>query len=454
MQKFTRLLKRLFLNDYVYCSIFVGALIWLITIIPINKEFTEPFAEAMADFEVTDLGFTVLRAKEAEADTNIVIVNTAHMGNAELSAMINQLNQYEPAVIGVNEILYRSGDDFSDSLLIGALKNTKELVYAAKLKDYNDSTGQWQAIEHSDSIFVNFPLDTNYVRFAEIGFENMFTHDRDFKTTRHFYSKENFRGQEMKFFATELVEIVAPEKVEKFMKRANDYEVINYKGNYEKFATLDAEQVLNGEFDPASIKGKIVIMGYLGQSLQDEKFWDDSKYYTPLNKNYAGKTFPDMFETVIYANIASQILNDTHVDVVSINTDIIINIIICLINVILFSALFHAAAVWWDIFSLIITFLEIIVLLLGTAFIFSNYGIEINLNPSIVFVLVLGQFIELYYGLFKVAMQKLSIKYMIADEASKRQKLKESMKGASKNILNDLRSINLDTPKINTDLDQ
>ncbi|MFN0050171.1 MAG: CHASE2 domain-containing protein [Cytophagales bacterium] len=425
---------------------------WLISIIPINKELTEPFAEALADFEITDLGFTVLRAKEPEADTNIVLVNTGRMGNAELAAMINQLNANNPGVIGINEVLHKSDDTFADSLLREALKGTKELVFTAKLQNFNDSTKQWQGIEHSDSIFLNFPHELNSVRYAEVGLENMFTHERDFKTTRHFFSTANYRGEEMKFFASELVEIVAPEKVEKFMQRANEYEIINYIGNYEKFTTLDAYQVLNGEFDPASIKNKIVIMGYMGENLQDEKFWDDYKYYTPLNKNYAGKTFPDMFETVIYANIASQILNDNHIYVVSKNVDLLINIIICILNVIMFSALFHAAAVWWDVFSLVFTLVEIVAFMLGTALVFSRYGIEINLNPSIVFVLLLGQFIELYYGLFKVALQKLSVKYMIASEADKRDKLQKSMKNTTKNAMNDLMNLDLNRPNINTDL--
>lgn len=453
MQKIVRFIKRLFLNDYVYCSIFVGILLWLITIIPINKELTDPFAEALSDFEITDLAFTKLKTKD-EADTNIVIVNTGRMGNAELAAMINQLNVNNPAVIGINEILYQSGDGFADSLLIDALKNTKELVFAARLENYNDSTKQFESIVHSDSIFINFPHDTNSIRYAEIGFENMFTHDRDFKTTRHFYPKANFQGSEIKFFATELVEIISPEKVQKFMERATEYEVINYKGNYEKFTTLDAEQVLNGEFDPASIKGKIIIMGYLGESLQDEKFWDDYKYYTPLNKNYVGKTFPDMFETVIYANIASQILNDTHINVVSFKTDLILNLALCFFNVVLFSVLYHAAAVWWDVFSLIITVIETLIILLTTIYLFGEYNIDINLNPAMVFLLVLGQFLELYYGLFKIAIQKLFVKYMIVNEATKRERLEKSLKGTTKNILNDLRSIDVSTKNIDTDLPQ
>ena len=307
-----RFLSRLFLNDYVYCSIFVAMMLGLISTIPINHELTDPFKEALGDFEVTDLAFTELRAQEPAADTNIVIVNTGRMERAELAAAVRNLNEYSPAVIGFNDILYRSEDDFGDSLLAEVLKEVDHIVYTSKLSNFNDSTGVWEGVEVSDSLFMKFE-DTLGVKYAETGFKNMFTHDKDFKTTRHFYERANIiGGARENFFPVELIEAIAPEKVEQFMKRSKEYEVINYRGNIDKFTTLDAEQVLNGEFDPTLIKGKILILGYLGESLAEEKFWDDYKYYTPLNKKYAGKTFPDMFETVIYANIASQILADNH----------------------------------------------------------------------------------------------------------------------------------------------
>lgn len=442
MQKLLQFLKKLFLNDYVFCTLFVAALMWLISIIPINKELTEPFAEALADFEVTDLGFTKLKAKEEEADTNIVIVNIGRSDNAELAALINIINDFQPAVIGINEILKKQ-DSFSDSLLVEALINTPEVVYAARLTNYNDSLKTWTGIEVSDSVFTVFPHGESFIRYAGVGFENMFTHERDFVTTRHFFTKATLNQQPINFFATELVEIIAPEKVDAFEKRAKEYEVINYIGNHEKFLTLDKDQVFNQEFDPASIKNKIVIMGYLGESLLDEKFWDDYKYYTPLNDKYAGKTFPDMFETVIYANITSQILNNRHIEVATPTIDMAINIVICFLNVILFSILYRAAAVWWDVFSMVITLVEIVILLLGTALVFSYYNYEINLNPSIIFILVLGNFLELYYGLVKIAIQKMSVTYMITSEVDKRRKLEKALNKAGKNALDDLRNLKI-----------
>jgi CHASE2 domain-containing sensor protein len=455
-----KFIKKIFLNDYVYCFIFVGALMWLISLLTGTAiELTNPFKEALNDFAVTDLAFTKLRVdnteedssffgrlrvRSPEADTNVVIVNTARMENAALAAVINNINQHQPAVIGINEVLHSNGNRFSDSLLIGSLKNVKKLVYAVRHEDFDSENQEHKSISAPDSMFLVFrhENDSTIFRVAEMGFENMATNDKDFKTTRHFYTNSKVNGKNHQFFSVELAKAFSPQKVDAFMKRANDYEIINYLGNWDKFYSIDAIQALNNEFDPSIIRGKIVIMGYLGESLNDEKFWDDFKYYTPINKKYAGKTFPDMFETVIYANIVSQIVANRHINVLDTNFNLLLNIFICFINVIIFSILFHSAAVWWDLFSIVITLIEILVFLISTTLIFGYFNLQIDLNPSILFVLLLGTFLELYYGLWKVAIQKLFLRQMINAEAKKRDEINKALKGTARNVLNDLKNMN------------
>jgi hypothetical protein len=109
--------------------------------------------------------------------------------------------------------------------------------------------------------------------------------------------------------------------------------------------------------------------------------------------------------------------------------------------------LYNAAAVWWDVFSLIITLVEILVILMTTVFIFSEFNFELNLNPSIIFLIILGSFLELYYGLVLIAYQKISVKYMVVSEVQKRDKLKDVLKAGSKNIIDDLKNINIDKEK-------
>src|SRR5262249_28575032 len=119
----------------------------------------------------------------------------------------------------------------------------------------------------------------------------------------------------------------------KFLARKKKEELINFRGNMEvmqlgydtekndetnaskyptMFATLDAEQILRGEFVPAMFEDKIVMMGYLGDYL-GAPAWED-KFFTPLNKRVAGRANPDMFGLVLHANAVCMILNEDYIN--------------------------------------------------------------------------------------------------------------------------------------------
>ena len=57
-------------------------------------------------------------------------------------------------------------------------------------------------------------------------------------------------------------------------------------------------------------------------------------------------------------------------------------------------------------------------------------------------MLLLGTFLELYYGLWKVAIQKLFLRQMINAEAKKRDEINKALKGTARNVLNDLKNMN------------
>ncbi|NJM93588.1 MAG: CHASE2 domain-containing protein [Cytophagales bacterium] len=70
-----------------------------------------------------------------------------------------------------------------------------------------------------------------------------------------------------------------------------------------------------------------MIFGYLGESFNDVS-WED-KFYTPLNKTYAGKANPDMYGVVIHANIVSMILNHDYVYTMAESTGVLVAIVLC-----------------------------------------------------------------------------------------------------------------------------
>lgn len=434
-----RLLKKIIFNDYVYCSLFVTALLWvLLMVFNINRDIFGPFSEALADFEVTDLAYNPDLREEPNADTNVVLVNIANFDNRSLAQLIANVNQYEPKVIGLNTTLYTSEDGLGDTLLSQVLGQVPNLVLASRLEGYSDSLKSYTQWITSDSLFTRFQDDSLTTHFPEWGYSNLPNTDRDFRTTREFNPTHTLLQKKVYSFGYMLSKHFDENRANNFIKRNLDKEIIKYRGNFDKFFVIDAEDALNGNFDPSLVRNKVIVMGYIGDSFFNEKFWDSKKFYTPLNKNYAGKTFPDMYETVIQANIVSMILSGEYVNRMSFTNDLLLNIIICFHNVVLFSLLFHAAAIWWDAFSMVIILVESVVMLLATVFLYSRYNLLVNLNVSLVFVLVLPNFLELYYGLFKVAIQKYAVKFMIVQEDKKRNRMKDMLKEQSSSILKDL----------------
>ena len=180
--------------------------------------------------------------------------------------------------------------------------------------------------------------------FAFANLETAAVDQNDFKACRRFPPKMMVNGERQVAFGVKIAEMVNPEIAEEFLKRDNEWEVINYRGNIvdffaasaypSRFFVLDIQDVLNENFIPGMIKDKIVIFGYLGDYIGDTR-WED-KFFTPLNTKYAGKANPDMYGVVIHANIASMILSQDYIDTLNPRTELVISILVCFLNVVLF----------------------------------------------------------------------------------------------------------------------
>jgi adenylate cyclase len=77
--------------------------------------------------------------------------------------------------------------------------------------------------------------------------------------------------------------------------------LLNYRGNETNFHTVSLKNVLENKVDPEKIRGKIVLIGATGQSLND-------LFFTPYSSHIFGspQRMPGVF---IHANLASQVLS-------------------------------------------------------------------------------------------------------------------------------------------------
>jgi len=416
--------------DCMVATAFVFAVLFGLYGITQLKAFNafDPLGQALGDMEFTDIAFSQIRDDPA-MDTNIVIVNIGYLSRAEIGQQIMNLNMFEPKAIGLDIIFSCDGglydsincpqayDTLSNMIFANAVQEaSNRMVLAQKLwqtkalvEKYGD-VAIYDSLEHTDA---------NLRVGAFEGYVNLETdaeHQEDLKVCRRFPPSVMVNGQNKVAFSVKLAMMFDSDKTQRFLNRNRSSEIINYRGNIVdwhgasnyagRYAVLDWDQALDTSlFAGGMIKDKIVIMGFLGRDLRDTS-WDD-KFFTPLNKKYAGKSRPDMYGPVVHANIVSMILNEDYVEELAEWQEYAIAIIICFLNVALFSLIHHRIPKWFDTITIILQLLQIILLAFTMMYIFSWADFKLNLTLTLAALALVGTCYEIYESIVKAFITRL-----------------------------------------------
>ncbi len=409
-------MKNLFYNNLLILG-FTFLFLWLVSLIPFKFDAFDPISKAFSDFDLSDIVFSRLQ-EDAKADTDVVLVNLSvppNVDRAELAQIIDSINQHKPAVIAIDAFYrkLRAPEDSTqtmnpaDSLLADALGRVKNLVLVTGLQKYNAKKQQYDSLEISHPLFSK-KAHLAYASLTTAGEGNM----SEFLTCRSFIPKAKVQGKTEVAFAVKIAEIYAPKKAERFLKRNNVSEYINYQGNIgfresdkPVYTAIDFHQVLGGQFEPNIIKNKIVILGYMGKQLAEKSF--DDKFYTPLNKNYVGKSTPDMYGVIVHANIVSMILKEAYIYELPDWLNIGIMVLAAFLSISLFSYFFRNLGYWYDAVTIIFQFLISFLLFTSTVYAFMAYRIKIDTSLAIGAVVFSGLIVEIYYGLIYKLLNKL-----------------------------------------------
>lgn len=397
---------RRFLLDTVFCSLFIFGIMGLFSSVTYFRifEIFDPIGDMFEDFEITDLVMSQLRVAPP-ADDEIVVVNFAYENREGIAYMIDILEQYDPAVIGVDVTFNERKEYQEDSLFHLVLKSYDNIVLGSELRMFNEKTEQ----------FDTLLLPVDYLsENADFGFVNLLTNaenQEDLKSCREFVTRQYVKGMEKEqyAFAIKLAQYKDPEKVQKFLDRGNEIEVINYKGNIisfnqtdfgTRYYVLDVHDVFNENFTPDIIRDKVVIMCFFGRYIGDENTREDL-YFTPLNKRYVGKAEPDMFGGVVHANIVSMILQEDYVNTMSRTAGIAFAIFMCLFNVFLFKLVYGALPKWYDGITKIFQLLQVLFLVFVMVWLFSEFTYKADFTLALIVIALSGDSIEVYHGVVK-----------------------------------------------------
>ncbi len=362
-----------------------------------NMSFFDPIGDAIGDVEFTDIVFSELR-EDPEVDTSIVLVNIGNLGRKDIGRQIRIINACEPAVVAIDGYFWALKEDsLGDVLLSDALRTSPNLVMASKLI-YNPAAGRYDSIAFSDKQFMR----------GTHGYANLETNaleQHQFKVCRSFPPVYTVAGQSELSFAVRVAEEFDPKVTREFLDRGNDTETINYRGNIMdygqtrfggRYQALDVQDVLDKRFEPRALKGKIVLMGYLGDSF-DDRSWED-KFFTPLNRKYAGRSNPDMFGVVVHANIISMILKQDYINRQSDASSYWWALIICFGNVWLFTIIYFRLPNWYDGLTKGIQVVEVVLILTFNVVVFYWFGFKTNLTLATIAVALASDGLEVCYG--------------------------------------------------------
>ena len=338
-------MKKFFNFTSLFGTLLVFAFMWGFSKIGIQFEFLNVLESALQDFSLTDIYYQLRDDKEVPFDDRIVIVNIGDEPRSTTALQILTLNKYKPAVIGIDALFYGENKNPSDSLkgysgdeLIEiALAQAPKVVLVGEAKNYDEKTGIWDSLRYPNERFV---------QHVEMSYANTVT-DEDggelFNTWK--VIKPQFElsdSSKIECFAGKVMSLYDTSVYKEFIARNNEFEDIYFKGNIDtlngrttKYTLLDVNDVLDENFTPDLIEGKIVLMGYMG-SEYTSKFWDTDKFYTPLNQKQVGRSWPDMYGVVVHANILSMMLDGNYINVMPFWGSALVAFIICYFNVAIF----------------------------------------------------------------------------------------------------------------------
>jgi CHASE2 domain len=385
------------IKNTILCTIMVYVVMGLFYLIPANIEIFNPIGDALADFEITDMIFSKFQDPTLPADTNIVLVNIGDAPPAVIGAELEVIFAQKPKVVGV-DVRFNNPvrDNFQDSMLIVALKKkTCPVIFAAKLEGFNDSTNTW------DSLWKPLPKFQPYVIPA---YANLITEDNsvegaeNFLTCRNMPPKAKVGKDTLLAFSVEVAKVAYPENAAKFENRTNEAEIINFRRNRSLYYSLDIEDVLSGETG-INLKDKIVLMGFMGPSFDQENQAVIDKFYTPMNEKYAGKSVKDMFGVIIHANVISMIKDEKYLEVFPKVYDIIIGIVLVLVNVGFFLYINEEKENFYDLISKSTQFVQIILFTFCELLIFHELGYKVDITLAIAAIALSGDVVEIYNGL-------------------------------------------------------
>jgi CHASE2 domain-containing sensor protein len=380
------MVRKFFKFDAIFITLMIFSFIGLLNQIRLNLHFLDPFNYGLKDYEITDIVFSQIKNRDTIPDQDILLINTAGISRDTLGMLLQKINRYQPDAIGIDLFFEKRKDPVKDSILAAALEATPNVVLACRLSDYNPQTDTFESVKGVHPYFAGS---------ARLGYANFIANET--RTVRIFSPSEKPLGSDpINAFSVEVAGLAEPGILEKLKERNNPTERINYIGNRKWFPRIpDYHLLLDPEVELHNVTGKVVLMGYLEEPTEAGSFPVDG-FFTPMNKKYSGRTFPDMFGMSIHANIISMLKDGRYIYEVPKWLKWLLIVLYCHLNVLFIHWLYRRFDDIYHGVTRLLQLVEFIVIFFVIAFLFYYFNLKIDFSIGIFAMILAYDFVMIY----------------------------------------------------------
>ncbi len=408
MKKLIAVLRFIFPPDAILCTAFVFVLMAGIEKLFDNVTVLNPLELALSDFEMMDMVYATGMKDTLQrpaTDTSIILVNIGDGGRYQIGKQLERIAAEKPLAVAIDASFLGDRKPEDDSVLEAAMKKIPNLVLYSMLRSKDNGLyGGFDSLELCNPRFA---------RHGTPGYVNMYTEGfgkEAFRICRRFHPSDTVNGRKLLPISLQTAWFADSNKVKKFLSRRNHLEIINYAGNIGNFQFLDVKDIFGqdesgfrneDDTDLSIFRNKLVFMGYMGSTMDqnDQQKTLEDKFYTPLNENFAGKSYPDMFGVVIHANIANMVLQDKPLDEIPEKGHKLIAIVLCYLNVLGFFFIHRNHPGWYDLSVKAIQIFEVFLILWVALMIYSYFDYKADLSLAAFAVGLAGDVLEVYVGI-------------------------------------------------------
>lgn len=197
----------------------------------------------------------------------VTIVAIGHSSRTQLGQQIQVLSKYEPRILGLDFFLVPDSLN-GDTAIVNALNRITNTIQVVGLHTYYEMFQAWDSLEISHPKFL----------VGGIGYANLSSVDSVILSE----NPMSQRWHDSTIHSFGYAVALASEGISNSHRHESDSSIkLDMRTLRQNYNLIMPEQVLSGTFNPDLVKGKIVLMGYLGDD--DDYFYLDSLRHSKIN---------------------------------------------------------------------------------------------------------------------------------------------------------------------------